>query len=246
MTHTTSPTPVAVLAVAAHPDDAELACAGTLAKLTAQGHAAAILDLTRGELGTRGTADLRDLEAAQAARILGVQRANARMADGFFQNDPDHQRRLIGYIRAFRPRLVLANAPEDRHPDHGRAGALIRDACFLAGLRRIETQCPFTGQPQQAHRPQLVLHYIQDKYLTPSLVVDISGYFDTKLAAIRAYGSQFYDPNSPEPDTYISSPQFWQQIEARCRMVGHLVGAEYGEGFIAPGPLRYDSLADLL
>lgn len=232
-------TPVETLAVGVHPDDVELGCAGTVLKLRERGRSVAILDLTRGELGSRGTPELRLEEAHAAARILGVeQRANLGLRDGWFGLSEEEIRAVIVALRAFRPQVVLANAPQDRHPDHGRAAELVRTACFLSGLRRIVTEAG--GKAQQPWRPPHVYQYIQDRLLTPSFVVDVTPYFEKKLAAVRAFTSQFYDPNSTEPQTYISTPEFWHGIEARARQMGHFIGATYGEGFVAVGPIEAD------
>lgn len=235
---------VKILAIAAHPDDIELGCAGTLIKHTRAGHAVGILDLTEGELGTRGSVALRYEEAANAATVMGVKvRMNARMADGFFRNDEEHQRRLIAYIRYFRPEIVIANALEDRHPDHGRGGRLIADACFYSGLRKIETD--WEGTPQQAWRPARVYHMIQDRMLQPSFIVDISDAFDAKMEAIKCYKSQFHDPASTEPPTYIATEGFIKNIEGRDAIIGKRIGVRYGEGFVSenvPGIASLDSL----
>lgn len=234
-----------LLAIAAHPDDIELGCAGTLVKHARMGHATGILDLTEGELGTRGTVADRYAEAAAAAAIMGVKvRHNARMADGFFRNDEAHQRNIIRYIRLHQPDIVIANALEDRHPDHGRGGRLIADACFLAGLRKVETE--WEGQPQQAWRPKRVFHMIQDRLLEPSFIVDITDTFATKLEAIKAYKSQFHNPGSPEPATYISSQSFLQQIEHRDALLGKRIGAGYGEGFISENIIGISDLDQLV
>ena len=234
-----------VLALAAHPDDAELACSGTLAKLIAQGKQVGVVDLTRGELGTRGTADLRDEEAAASKAILGLHvRENLRFRDGFFKNDEAHQLEVIRCIRRFRPEVLLINAPMDRHPDHGRASALGRESAFLSGLVKISTE--WDGEVQKPWRPRKVFRYIQDHRLEPSFVVDISAHFDTKMASIKAFKSQFFDPDSSEPMTYIASEHFLLQVEARAREFGHLIGVEYGEGFIAERPLKVDDLLDLI
>lgn len=221
-----------LLAIAAHPDDVELGCAGTLIKHARIGQAVGIVDLTEGELGTRGTVQDRYAEAAAAAGIMGVRvRHNARMADGFFRNDEEHQRSLIRYIRLHQPDIVIANALSDRHPDHGRGGRLIADACFLAGLRKVETE--WEGKAQQAWRPKRVFHMIQDRQLEPTFIVDISDAFDTKLEAIKAYKSQFHNPDSDEPMTYIASQSFLKQIEYRDALMGKKIGTKYGEGFIS-------------
>ena len=218
--------------MAAHPDDAELAVSGTIASAIAQGKKVGIVDFTRGELGTRGTPEIRLAESAAATQILGIHaRENLGLADGFFQNDRESQLKLIDVIRKYQPDIVLANALEDRHPDHGKGAALAIDACFLSGLRKIETGLP-------AWRPQHVYHYIQDRYLKPDIVVDISAHWATKEAAIRAFKSQFFDPNSTEPASYISSPDFLAFVEARAQEMGHKIGVKYGEGFQTQGTIQ--------
>ncbi|MEL6652691.1 MAG: bacillithiol biosynthesis deacetylase BshB1 [Bacteroidota bacterium] len=235
-----------LLVFAAHPDDAELACSGTIAKLVAEGKKVGIVDLTRGELGSRGTAELRDQEAMDSAKILGLAaRENLRFRDGFFRNDEEHQLAIVRKIRQYQPEVVIANAPFDRHPDHGRGSNVVREAYFLSGLRMIETLGE-DGNPQTAYRPKRLFYYIQDHHLEPSFVVDITPYYETKLASIKAFASQFYDPNSKEPETYISSKDFWDFLEARARHMGHLVGATYGEGFISDTPLKIDSPLSLV
>ncbi|MFT3793262.1 bacillithiol biosynthesis deacetylase BshB1 [Flavobacterium sp.] len=233
-----------ILAFGAHPDDVELGCGGTLAKEIAAGKKVGIVDLTRGELGTRGSADLRDQEAAEAAKILGVvARENLRMRDGFFLNDEKHQLEVIKMIRKYRPEIVLCNAVDDRHIDHGRGSKLVSDACFLSGLRKIETE--LDGQKQEAYRPTMVYHYIQWKNIEPDFVVDISGFNHKRVAAIMAYGSQFYDPNSNEPETPIATKNFLESLNYRAQDLGRLIGAEYGEGFTAERYLAVNSLSDL-
>jgi N-acetylglucosamine malate deacetylase 1 len=222
-----------ILAIAVHPDDIELGCAGTLMAQMALGKKVGILDLTQGELGTRGTPEGRLQEAADAARIMGVAvRENAGMADGFFQNDEAHQRQLIRYIRTYQPDIVLGNAIEDRHPDHGRGAQLIYDSCFYSGLRRIETQ-DSEGNPQKEWRPRQLFHFIQDRYIAPDFVVDITPYWERKKEAMLAFKSQFYIPSydSDEPQSYISSPEFLEFIKARSEEMGHAIGVKYGEGF---------------
>lgn len=208
------------------------------------GQKVGILDLTRGELGTRGTPELRVEEANEAARIMGLAvRENAGMADGFFQNDKEHQLKLITYLRKYRPKIVIANATEDRHPDHGRAGKLIADACFLAGLSKIETT--MDGQAQQAWRPKRVFHMIQDRFLEPDFIVDISDTFDTKMESVKAYKSQFHNPGSNEPVTYIATDNFLDKIKYRAGLLGKRIGVTYGEGFTCentPGISNLDSL----
>ncbi|MFN3528318.1 MAG: bacillithiol biosynthesis deacetylase BshB1 [Bacteroidia bacterium] len=226
-----------ILVFAAHPDDAELSCSGTIIKHIEQGKRLGIVDLTRGELGSRGNADIRAKEAEAAGQIMGIHyRTNLGMRDGFFTVDESHQLAIIQQIRLGRPDIVLANAVNDRHIDHGRAARLVAEACFLSGLHRIETE--YEGLQQTAWRPRAIYHYIQDRYVKPDLVVDISAQFPKKQAAIRAYGTQFYNPNSNEVPTPISSPDFLDFIEARAREMGRLIQVTYAEGFTverAPG-----------
>ncbi len=230
-----------ILAIAAHPDDAELSCSGTLLKMAAQGKKIGILDLTRGELGTRGTPEIRDQEAADSAKILGLTvRENLAFKDGFFQNDELHQRGIIQMLRRFRPDIVLINAPYDRHPDHGRGSELARDAAFYAGLRRIETT--FEGHAQTPWRPAKVWKYIQDQLIMPDFVVDITPFMEMKLASIQVFSSQFFNPNSDEPETYISSQNFLEQVRSRSKEMGHLIGVRYGEGFVSEKPMRIEDL----
>ncbi len=240
----TKQTMLKILAIAAHPDDVELSCSGTILKHTQMGHAVGILDLTEGELGTRGSVELRYEEAANAAAVMGVSvRLNARMPDGFFKNDEQNQRILIAYIRHFRPEIVIANALSDRHPDHGKGGRLIADACFLAGLRKIETE--WEGKPQDAWRPKRVFHMIQDRVLEPSFVVDISDVFEKKMESILCYKSQFTNAESSEPETYISSNQFMTTIISRDTLMGKRIGVAHGEGFVCentPGIKDLDQL----
>ncbi|MDA7501846.1 bacillithiol biosynthesis deacetylase BshB1 [Chitinophagales bacterium] len=234
-----------LLAIGVHPDDIELGCAGTLLAEKHRGKSIAAVDLTRGELGTRGTPELRLKESTAAAKILGLSyRSNLEMPDGWFENNEINRRKLIREIRHLRPKIILANAIEDRHPDHGRAATLIYDACFLAGLRKIETTWE-DGEIQEPHRPDLLLHYTQDRWIKPDIVVDISGFMDLKLESIKAYGSQFFDPNSDEENTYISSPQFWENIKTRGMEVGRAMGYSYGEGFTTNRMLGVQSLFNL-
>ena len=215
-----------ILVMAAHPDDAELSCAGTILKHIAAGKKVGIVDFTRGELGTRGTPEIRLQESADATKILGLHvRENLGIRDGFFRNDEETQLKLIEVIRKYQPDIVLANALEDRHPDHGKGAQLAIDACFLSGLRQIKTG------DLPAWRPAQVYHYIQDRYLEPDFVIDISAHWDQKEAAIRAFKSQFFDPSSAEPASYISSPDFLNFIQARGMEMGHKIGVKYGEGF---------------
>ncbi len=230
-----------ILAFGVHPDDVELGCSGSLLVAIAEGKKIGIIDLTRGELGTRGTADTRLIEAKAAAKILGVHhRENLEMADGFLQNDEAHQRKIIKVIRQFRPSIIFANAPEDRHPDHGKSASLVADAAFLAGLRKIETTDK-AGNPQEAWRPSYVLHYIQDRFLEPNFIIDISKFMDLKMQSILAYNTQFHNPNLDEPQTYISSPQFLETLRGRDAMLGKRIGVEYGEGFITRKTLGISS-----
>lgn len=234
-----------ILAIAVHPDDIELGCAGTLIKQAKKGQATGILDLTMGELGTRGTPETRYKEAQAAAQAMGINvRENAKMADGFFRNDEAHQKQLIQYIRKYQPEIVLANALEDRHPDHGRAGKLIADACFLAGLRKIETA--FEGKHQEPWRPKRVFHFIQDRMLEPSFLVDISDCFEQKMEAIQCYKSQFHNPSSNEPVTYIATQDFLEQIKYRDALLGKRIGTKYAEGFICENIVGISDLDDLL
>lgn len=237
---------VDVLAIAAHPDDIEMTCAGTVLSLVAQGKTVAGVDLTRGELGTRGTPEIRLRESAEGAKRMQLAaRENMGFRDAFFRNDEEHQLALIPIIRRYRPDIVLTNAPDDRHPDHGRAAELVIQACFYAGLRQIKT-VGNDGQPQEAHRPRFVYHFIQDRALIPNFVVDVSPYWDGKIAAIRAYQSQFFNPDSPEPPSYISGEPFMKFLEARTREHGHLIGVEFGEGFISKRMLGVTDLFALV
>jgi bacillithiol biosynthesis deacetylase BshB1 len=220
-----------ILAFGVHPDDVELGCAGTLMAAIDQGKKVGIVDLTRGELGTRGTPTTRTQEAAAAAKIMGVDvRENLDMADGFFANDEAHQRKIISIIRKYQPDIILANAPEDRHPDHGRSAKLVSDAAFLSGLRKIETM--LDGTAQEAWRPAYTFHYIQDRFIQPSFVIDITKYMDRKIEAVLAYGTQFNSADTSEPQTYISSPQFLETVKARALMLGKRIGVGYAEGYI--------------
>jgi len=220
-----------ILAFGVHPDDVELGCSGTIMAALAEGKKVGVVDLTRGELGTRGTAETRKQEAAAAAAVMGIHlRENLGMADGFFQNDEKHQRMVIEVIRKYRPEIILANAPEDRHPDHGRSAKLVSDAAFLAGLRKIETTV--NGELQDAWRPTYVFHYIQDRFIQPSFVVDITAYMDKKIESVLAYTTQFNSTGGNEPQTYISTPQFLETVKARAMMLGKRIGVGYAEGYI--------------
>lgn len=229
-----------ILVLAAHPDDAELACSGTIMAHIAMGKKVGIVDLTRGELGTRGTPETRAQEAAEASRILEIDiRDNLCLADGFFQNDEKSLIEIIKVIRNYQPEIVLCNAVYDRHPDHTIGGAVASRACFLSGLIKIETgQAPW--------RPKNIYHYIQDRLLTPDFVVDITPYWERKVEAIKAFNTQFYNPNSKEPLTYISTPEFMLFIEARALEYGHSIGVKYGEGFTKEKQLGVTDLFDLI
>jgi bacillithiol biosynthesis deacetylase BshB1 len=219
-----------ILAFGVHPDDVELGCSGTLMAALAEGKKVGIIDLTRGELGTRGSAEIRAVEAKNAADIMGVPvRENLGMADGFFENDEANKRKVIEVIRKYQPGIVLANAFDDRHPDHGRSAKLVADAVFLAGLRKIETFS--AGQLQPIWKASYVFHYIQDRFIQPSFVVDITPYMDKKIEAVLAYSTQFFNPNLDEPQTYISSEQFLETVKARALMLGKRVGVGYAEGY---------------
>ena len=233
-----------ILAFGAHPDDVELGCAGTILKEVALGKKVGIVDLTRGELGTRGSAEIRDKEAAAAAAILGVSvRENLAFRDGFFVNDEAHQLEIIKMIRKYQPEIVLCNAVDDRHIDHPKGSQLVSDACFLSGLIRIATS--LDGEEQKAWRPKVVFHYMQWKNIVPDFVVDITGYVEQKTTAILAYSSQFYDPNSKEPESPISSKNFLESLNYRSRDLGRLTGLEHAEGFTAERYLAVNSLSDL-
>ena len=219
-----------ILVLAAHPDDAELGCAGTIISHIAQGKKVGVVDYTRGELGTRGTSEKRLEEAKESSELMGLTiRENLNFKDGFFVNDEKHQMAVIRAIRQYKPDIVLANAVSDRHPDHGKAAQLATDACFYSGLMKIESE--FDGQTQEAWRPKAVYHYIQSRYIVPDIVVDISGFWQRKMEAVLAYKSQFHNPNSNEPGTFISSPEFLHMLEARAKDFGHSIGVEYGEGY---------------
>ncbi|GAB5400112.1 MAG: bacillithiol biosynthesis deacetylase BshB1 [Aureisphaera sp.] len=234
-----------ILAIGAHPDDVEMSCGATLAKEIANGRKAGILDLTRGELGTRGTAEIRDKEAADAAKILGVSiRENLDLGDGFFQNSKKEQLAIIQIIRKYRPEIVFCNAIDDRHIDHGKGSRLASDACFLSGLRRIETT--LDGSVQEAWRPKLVYHYIQWKEIEPDVVVDVSGFMDKKMEAIDAYKSQFYDPNSNEPSTHTSSKNMYESLRYRNRNFGRIIQTEAAEGFTVERYPAVNSIFDLI
>ena len=234
-----------ILAFGAHPDDVELGCGGTLAKEISLGKKVGVVDLTRGELGTRGSAEVRDQEATASAQILGLTvRENLAFRDGFFINDEQHQLEVIRMIRKYKPEIVLCNAIDDRHIDHGKGSKLVSDACFLSGLRKIETD--IAGEMQEAWRPKLVYHYIQWKNIEPDLLVDITGFIDVKMKSVMAYSSQFYDANSKEPVTPITSKNFLDSTIYRSQDLGRLIGVENAEGFTVERYLAVNSLGDLI
>lgn len=235
-----------ILVLGSHPDDAELGCGGTIIKHIKAGLKVGVADLTQGELGTRGTAKTRDQEAADSARLMGLAtRVNLGLPDGFFENNEAHQRKVIEAVRTFRPDIVLANAISDRHPDHGRGAELAYTACFLSGLSKVETRDE-QGSKQEPWRPKALYHYIQSQIHTPDFVVDISSEWDQKMAAVKAFKTQFFDPSSKEPTTYISTPEFLKLLEARSIEMGHAIGVKYGEGFVARRWLGVRSLTDLI
>ncbi len=237
-----------VLAIGVHPDDVELSASGTLINEVRKGNAAGVIDLTAGELGTRGTADTRAAEAALAATIMGLSvRENLGMRDGFFKNDEEHQMMVIRAIRKYQPEVILANVLDDRHPDHGRAGRLVVDAAFLAGLTKIETFYE-NGAPQKRWRPKHVLHYIQDRFYEPDLVVDITDVFEQRMEAIKAYGTQFHtNPDSSKgTQTYISTPDFLEALVSRSRLMGKRIGVKFAEGFVTQKNIGIKSLQDLV
>ncbi|MFT5762348.1 MAG: bacillithiol biosynthesis deacetylase BshB1 [Polaribacter sp.] len=234
-----------ILAFGAHPDDVELGCGATIAKEIFLGKKVGIIDLTRGELGTRGSADLRDKEAANAATILGVSvRENLSFADGFFVNDKKHQLEIIKMIRKYKPEIVLCNAVDDRHIDHPKGSDLVSDACFLSGLIKVETQ--LDGRSQEKWRPKQVYHYIQWKNSEPHFAVDVTGFMNAKIESVKAYSSQFFDPNSKEPETPITSKNFVESISYRANDLGRLIGVESAEGFTTERYVAVENLDKLI
>jgi bacillithiol biosynthesis deacetylase BshB1 len=234
-----------ILAFAAHPDDVELACSGTIISHIQQGYQVAIVDLTAGELGTRGNKEIRAQESLLASQILGVKhRVNLGLEDGFFEADKNTLLKVIEQIRHFKPDIILCNALHDRHPDHARAGALVARAAFLSGLHKIKTT--YQNNTQQAWRPQSIYHYIQDRWINPDFLIDISPYFEQRMKSVMAYASQFYNPQSIEPDTPISSQHFLQQLEGRMMQWGRLINVKYAEGFTAERPVGINNLKQLL
>lgn len=233
-----------IMAIGAHPDDVELSAGGTLALYKGTGIKTVIIDLTKGELGTRGSASLRLKEAAAAAKILGVaNRENLGLKDGFFSGDDNELKKIIEMIRKYRPQIVLCNAVSDRHPDHGRASSIVSRACFLAGLRKINTK--YKGMKQDAFRPAVVYHYIQDRIIKPDVVVDISSTMEIRMSAIKAFASQFYDPKSKEPVTPISGKEFLDFQYGRCAEMGRLIGVQYGEGYTVERPVGVKSILEI-
>lgn len=233
-----------ILAFASHPDDIELSCSGTIISHVKQGYKVGIVDLTRGELGTRGTPEIRLKESEAASKIMGIHvRENLRFKDVFFVNDRDHQIEIVKMIRKYKPEIILANAVTDRHPDHGKGADGVRDAIFVSGLRMVATE--LDGKLQEPWRPKVVYHYIQNNYINPDVIVDISDNWDRKLASIKAFKSQFYDPNSNEPQSFISSPEFMNFLEARAKEFGHAINSKYGEGFTVARKIGVKNLFDL-
>lgn len=234
-----------ILAFGVHPDDVELGCSGTILASIAQGKKVGIIDLTQGELGTRGSVETRKEEAANAARVLNVSvRENLKMADGFFKVDEVNKRKVIEVIRKYRPHVILCNAPEDRHPDHGRSAELVADAAFLSGLRKIMTYSDEVSQ--EAWRPKYVFHYLQDRFLEPDFIFDISDYMEIKLKSVQCYTTQFYNPGLNEPETYISSPDFFDSVKARALMLGKRIGVKYAEGYISKKMIGINTLDSLI
>jgi bacillithiol biosynthesis deacetylase BshB1 len=222
-----------ILAFGVHPDDVELGCAGTLLSAISQGKKVGVIDLTRGELGTRGNAETRNAESDAAAKVLGLHvRENLEMADGFFEHNEENVRKVIKAVRKYCPEIIICNAPEDRHPDHGRSSKMVSDAGFLSGLIKIETAGD-DGKKQNAWRPKYVFHYIQDRYLEPDFIYDITEFIEKKQQAIQCYATQFYNPELDEPNTYISSPEFLDSVKARDLILGKRIGVKYAEGFLS-------------
>jgi len=237
-----------LLAIGVNPDDVEIGCYGTIINEIKNGKKAGVLDLTQGELGSRGSVETRYEEAAKAAMIMGVSvRENLKMRDGFFQNDEEHQRKLIVAIRKYQPEVVITNALSDRHPDYGRAAKLTTDSCFLSGLRKVETKDE-KGDQQEPWRPKYIFHYIQDRYHEPDFIIDISDVFEQRMEAIKAYTTQFYNPENEDdgPQTYISTSAFLDSIVARARVIGKKIGVQYGEGFNTEKSLGIKNLDSLV
>lgn len=234
------------LAFGAHPDDVELGCGATIAKLVSQGKKVGIVDLTRGELGTRGSAEIRTKETKEASKILGITiRENMDFKDGFFRNDEEHQLKIIQVIRKYQPDFIFCNAPDDRHIDHPKGSQLIVEASFLSGLTKINTD-DSSGNAQKQWRPKNIYHYIQWKNLDPDFIFDVSGFHNTKMDAVKCYSSQFYDPKSKEPETPISTKNFLNFVQSRANDFGRLIGVEHGEGFISNRKLGFSSFDELI
>jgi len=234
-----------ILVIAAHPDDAELCCSGTIIQQIKKGKSVGIIDLTKGEMGTRGTPEIRMAESKEAAAILGLAfRENMGFKDYFFENDEEHQAQLVKKIRYYQPDIVLTNASSDRHPDHGKASELVEHSVFLSGLIKFETKV--NEELQAPHRPHNVYHFIQNNYIEPDFIIDITECWDTKIKSVKAYKSQFYDPNSGEPESFISSKGFLDFIEARAMAMGHKIGVKYGEGFTSKKKIGVRNLFDLI
>ena len=235
-----------ILAIGSHPDDVELGCSGTLINEIKRGKKVGIIDLTQGELGSRGTIETRYQEAADAAKIMGTAvRENLKMRDGFFRNDEEHQLQLIKIIRKYQPEIVIGNILEDRHPDHGRAGWLTYDACFFSGLRQIKSVGD-DGAEQAKWRPKMLLHYIQDRFYEPDIIVDISDVWEQRMEAVKAYRTQFLPDGSSDPQTYISSPEFMEALSARARLLGKRIGVKYAEGFVSKKSIGINNLDSLV
>jgi bacillithiol biosynthesis deacetylase BshB1 len=235
-----------VLAIGVHPDDVELGCSGTLINEVKRGKKVGIVDLTEGELGTRGTVETRYNEATEAARIIGASaRENLKMRDGFFKNDEAHQLKVVQVLRKYQPEIVIGNILEDRHPDHGRAGNLIYDACFLSGLKQVQT-VDEQGNEQGKWRPKYLLHFLQDRFYEPDVIVDITDVFEQRMVSIKAYTTQFHNPGSNEPETYISNSGFMDAIIARARLLGKRIGVQFAEGFVSKKSIGIASLDALV
>lgn len=235
-----------ILAIGSHPDDVELGCSGTLIKEVKNGKKAGIIDLTRGEMGTRGTIETRFEEAANAAKIMGLSvRENLKMRDGFFKNDEEHQLQVVKMLRKYKPEIVIGNILEDRHPDHGRGGWLVYDACFLSGLSQVKTSGE-DGREQEKWRPKMLLHYIQDRFYEPDFIVDVSDVWEQRMESVKAYKTQFFSGDNGGPQTYISSPDFMEALTSRARLLGKRIGVKYGEGFLSKKDIGLQSLDALV
>ncbi len=234
-----------ILALAAHPDDVELSCGGTIAKYCTMGKSVGIVDFTQGQMGTKGSPELRLEEAANAAKVLGLAaRENLGLQDVMFENSVENQLKIVQVIRKYKPEILLINAPKDRHPDHVRASEISKAAVFLSGLDKVETLD--NGNVQQAWRPRVVYHYIQSTTLTPDFVLDVSDHLELRDKAIWSYASQLHNPNDRKSETFISSPQFLQMLDARGKVLGHSIGVKFGEGFIGTRNIGASDLFDLM